>query len=217
MFFYDFDKLDDFIKDDLITNLCQEKDNLEKIINLYNGKKDAFSNIIDNVVELSDSIEKNKLNDFHDSINLLKKSFENIVDIVNLASNLSNDIDSTIMLYDNGIDNNYNEIKANLVEYNKQKDELSNKILNFENSSISDINCIMELSFNKLNKKSKKTNNNLTQNISKVNIELEPYDYNTLIISEKDQKAYLPFFYDNIKEIYDKSNDKYKTLQDVQK
>ena len=49
----------------------------------------------------------------------------------------------------------------------------------------------------------------------RIDIELEPHDNNTLIISEKDQKAYLPFFYSDIKSIYESDKSSYQTLQDV--
>ena len=50
---------------------------------------------------------------------------------------------------------------------------------------------------------------------TKVDIELEPYDHNILIVSEKEQKAYLPFFYNDVINIYKNSNNQYKTIQDV--
>ncbi len=49
----------------------------------------------------------------------------------------------------------------------------------------------------------------------KVDIELEPYDNNLLIISEKDQKAYLPFFYTEVQEKFRNSKNSYSTLQEV--
>ena len=103
-----------------------------------------------------------------------------------------------------------------MVEYNKQRDELFNKILEFENSNNIQLNSIIDLFFKKSNKKAKHTE--IYQNaddINKVKIDIEPHDYNTLIISEKEQKAYLPFFYSDIKKIYENTNNKYATMQDV--
>lgn len=48
-----------------------------------------------------------------------------------------------------------------------------------------------------------------------MDIEINPHDNNVLIISEKDQKAYLPFFYQEIEKIYKNSSSKYLTMQDV--
>ncbi len=36
-----------------------------------------------------------------------------------------------------------------------------------------------------------------------------------MVVSEKEQKAYLPFFYSKVKEIYQNSKNIYETLQDV--
>ena len=46
-------------------------------------------------------------------------------------------------------------------------------------------------------------------------MELTPQDNNTLIISEKEQKAFLPFLYSEVEAIYQKANQKYETMQDV--
>lgn len=40
-------------------------------------------------------------------------------------------------------------------------------------------------------------------------------DNNTLIVSEKDQKAYLPYKYCDIEKIYNENKDKYASVQDV--
>ncbi len=40
-------------------------------------------------------------------------------------------------------------------------------------------------------------------------------DNDTLIVSEKDQKAYLPYKYDDIEKIYQANKDKYISVQDV--
>ena len=216
MFFYNFNELDNFINNDsLVNNLIQEKEVIKKIIDLYTTKKESLLNIISNIITTSDSIEKNKLDTFYQTTSSLKKSYEDVLNIQNLATKLDNDINSTIGLYNTGIENNNNEIKANLIEYNKQKDDLLNKILTFEKSNTTNINSTVGLfsnNSNKLNYTSNKISNIVDDKI--VNVEASPYDYNTLIISEQNQKAYLPFFYSTIESIYQKSN-KYNTLQDI--
>ena len=219
MFFYYFDMLDDFIKNNLISNLKKEKENKEEIIDLYHNKKANLLSITTNMIEVADFIEKSNLENFYETVSLLKKSFENINAIQLLATKLKQDLDETICLYDKSVENNKNEIKANLVEYNKQRDELLDKILRFENTNAAIVNSAIELSLNFSNKKIKKQNR-LIDTIPikekiKVDIELEPYDNNVLIISEKEQKAYLPFFYSEVDYIYKHSNQKYQTLQDV--
>ncbi len=217
MLFYNFDGLDNFIKNDLIYGLTQELNSIENIIKLYNNKKMGLSSFITSMVEYSDLFEKNKIDDFYKSISLLKKSLEEIDVIEHLAFHLQTDINSTISLYDKSIEHNENEIKAYLVEYNKQRDELFRKILEFENTYTNVLNSSIELFFQKVNKKSEKQKNTLLniKNNARVNIETENYDYNILTISEKDQVAYLPFYYSEIQSTYEKSNGQYQTMQEV--
>lgn len=219
MFFYNFDMLDNFIKSNLINNLKIEKENIQQIMDLYDNKKSNLSAITTNMIEIADWMNEKKLEDFYDTISLLKNSFENIIAIQLLASKLNEDLISTISLYDKGIENNQDEIKANLVEYNKQREDLSHKILEFENTNTSVLNSVIELSLRFSSKKKKKpnrlANNFITKNEKRFDIELEPHDNNVLIISEKEQKAYLPFFYSEVKEIYQNSANQYKTLQNV--
>lgn len=179
MLFYHFEQLEDFIQSDFIINLKAEKEELSQIIDLYECKK----------------------------TNLLSNSFQKINDIQKLALKLQNDLITMISLYETNIEDHLNEIKANLVEYNKQRDNLSKKILEFEKENTIFLS-------NMIKPKSK---NILKQNASysKIDIELNPYDNNTLIISEKDQFAYLPFFYEDIKNIYKNEKSSYPTLQDV--
>lgn len=219
MLFYHFNMLDNFIKSDLIKNLKTELDNIQRLIDLYENKKSNLLAITNNMMEVTDSISKNKLNNFYETTSLLKKSFENVNNIQLLASQLQDNLNETITLYDKNIQNNKDEIKANLVEYNKQRDELFDKILEFENVNTIVLNSTINLSLHSSHKKVKKNNllanSNASKEKLKVDIELEPYDNNLLIISEKEQKAYLPFFYSEVKNIYQSSNLKYQTLQDV--
>ena len=40
-------------------------------------------------------------------------------------------------------------------------------------------------------------------------------DNDTLIVSEKDQKAYLPYKYSDLEKFYSENKDKYSSIQDV--
>ena len=115
--------------------------------------------------------------------------------------------------------NNKNEIKANLVEYNKQREELSTKIFQFENKYTAVLNSAIALSLKTANKKARKivsiSNYSTSNEKPRIDIELEPQDNNILVISEKDQKAYLPFFYSEVKDIFQNAKQKYQSLQDV--
>lgn len=219
MLFYQFDLLDDFIKHNLINNIELEKENIEQIIELYENKKSNLLAITTNVIEVTNSMNKKKLQNFHNTISSLKELFEEINKIQEFASQLKNDLNETITLYQNSIENNKNEIKANLVEYNKQREELFHKILKFENTSTTILNSATTLSLKVPAKKPRKSPtfvNTVTPNEkTRIDLELEPHDNNTLIISEKEQKAFLPFFYSEVEAIYQKANQKYQSLQDV--
>lgn len=219
MLFYDFNILDNFIKSNLISNLKAEKENIKQIINLYENKKSNLLAITTNMIEITDLMDEKKLENFYQTVSSLKDSFEHIEVIQALASKLEKDLNETISLYDKSLENNKDEIKANLVEYNKRRDELSNKIFEFENINTAVLNSAIELSLKVSNKKLKKKNvlekDTMIKKEIKVDIELEPHDNNVLIISEKEQKAYLPFFYSEVKNIFQNSNNQYQTLQDV--
>lgn len=221
MFFYHFDTLDNFIKTDLIYRLTIEKENINEIINLYDNKKQYLLSITNDMLEMTDLIDGNKLESFHDTVSLLKQLFENVNAIQELAFKLDKDLTSTISLYDKGVEMHQDEIKANLVEYNKQRDELSRHILEFEKLDTSILTTVMEFCFScYANKKVKKaiftkSNQLLEKDKLKVNIELEPHDNNVLVVSEKEQKAYLPFFYAEIQEELRNSKSSYSTLQEV--
>lgn len=221
MLFYHFDMLDNFIKSDLIYHLKIERETIKEMIALYDNKKNTLLGITNNMLEIADFVVSNKLEDFHDTVSLLKQLFEKVNSIHKLASKLEADLTSTISLYDKGIENNRDEIKANLVEYNKQRDELSRSVMKFENLSTSVLNTVIEFSLSYSSNKKMKTQpfskNHLLSKKDKlkVDIELEPHDNPILVISEKEQKAYLPFLYSEVQEIFKNSCGQYPTLQDV--
>ena len=111
MLFYNFGTLDEFINNNLIENIKQEKNKLEQIISLYqNKKKLSSSNLLDDL-------------DF----------------IIILADSLKEELTYIISLHDKDLEDNYNEIKAELIEYNKKSDELFQKVLDFESSKVENI------------------------------------------------------------------------------
>lgn len=221
MLFYHFDLLDNFIKNDLIHNLKAEKESIKEIANLYTNKKINVLSITTNIIELGDSIDKNKSEKFYEIISQLKEWIEKLVAVQELTSILEKNLMESISLYDKSLENNFDEIKANLVEYNKQRDELSHKILEFETLNTTVLNYAIALSLHVSHKNKKKKKKALPiQDIIRkeekiIDVDLEPCDNNTLLVSEKEQKAYLPFFYSKVKEIYQNSKDMYETLQDV--
>ncbi len=218
MLFYHFEMLDNFIEKNLTNNIEIEKENINQIIKLYENKKSNLQSITTNIIEITDSINPKKLENFHDTISSFKNLFEDINAIHQLAYQLKSDLTETLALYKN-MENNKNEIKANLVEYNKQREELSTKIFHFENQYNVVLNSAIAFSLKTANKKAKKmvpiSNYTTTNEKSRIDIELEPQDNNILVISEKEQKAYLPFFYAEVKNIFQNAKQKYQSLQDV--
>ncbi len=146
MLFYHFDLLDNFIKSGMISNLKQEKENIKQLTNLYHNKKMNLLSITTNMISMANGLNKNKLEAFYDTVSLLKKSFESLEDVQTLTSKLEELLIETISLHDKSLENNWNEIKANLVEYNKQRDELTGKILAFEELNTSILNSAISLS-----------------------------------------------------------------------
>lgn len=221
MLFYHFNLLDNFIKNDLIDNLKAERNSIKEIANLYTNKKINVLSITTNIIELGDSIDKNKSEKFYEIVSLLREWIEKLVSIQELISILEKNLIETISLYDKSLENNFDEIKANLVEYNKQRDELSHKILEFEtlNTTVLNSSIALSLDVSHKNKKKKKKLISIPDTIENQEttriVDFESCDNNTLVVSEKEQKAYLPFFYSKIKEIYENSNYIYETLQDV--
>ena len=72
MLFYQFDMLDDFIKHNLINNIELEKQNIMEIIELYENKKTNLLTVTTNIIEVTNSMNKKKLQKFHDTISSLK-------------------------------------------------------------------------------------------------------------------------------------------------
>ena len=81
MFFYDFEVLDNFIKNNLLETIKYEENKLNKIIDLYIIKKDKISEVIPDI-DL----------------------------IITSAQDLKNELDIIINLYNSDLENNINEI-----------------------------------------------------------------------------------------------------------
>ena len=78
----------------------------------------------------------------------------------------------------------------------------------------------LQLSFNQRKLKKGKSNENSFSKTSSYidlrnNIEVNHEDNNQLLISEKEQKAYLPYKYEQVKKTFLESKNKYRTMQDV--
>lgn len=219
MLFYNFNSLDNFIKTNFIENTKLELDRLDIIFKIYEDKKNNLDSISINFVGDSINMSDENSDILFSTSTLLKNSYKNLENIKRSIIHLKDTLTNIISLYNKNLDSNYDEIKAELIEYNTQSDGLYYQIFDFENNLSSIISNILEnSSIDKKNiKKAKK--NSLKSEDSDISFNLNtdnnPQDKNILIISEKDQKAYLPYKYNTLKAILDKSNGKYKDLQDI--
>lgn len=218
MLFYNFESLDDFMENNLISNIQSEAKRMREIIDLYEAKKANLNTLTDLLVNNADNINKRNIESFYSINNSLKSAFSKIEDITNMAILLENSLTTVVSLYDKNMTNNYNEIKAELIEYNKKSDYLNTVIFEFENLITNIFSDFVQV-FHYKNKVKKEKYNQTDFDDSALkglnNIELNRSDNNLLLISETTQKAYLPYKYNDVKEIFSKSKDKYKTMQDV--
>lgn len=217
MLFYNFESLDKFIENNLIFEIQAESNRINNIKNLYETKKSNLEFLTNNLINNSNIISKKNMEKFYEINKILKKSFEKLDNIYNLSVKLDTSLLNVISLYDKNISNNYNEIKAELIEYNKKSDYLYNVIFEYENlttSILSEVLYILPFDFKKIKKR--KNNKQKTYNFKlDNNIELDHIDNNILYISEKSQKAYLPYFYEEVKTKFLTSKNTYKVMQDV--
>ena len=217
MLFYNFESLDKFMKNNLIYEIQAESNRIKNIQNLYETKKNNLDFLTQTLIKNSNILNKKNMEKFYNINKLLKDSFEKLDNIYNLSIKLDSSLLNIISLYDKDIYNNYNEIKAELIEYNKKSDYLYQIIFEYENlvsSILSEMLYLLPYQFKKYKKRKKNEQKNCTSKFDN-NIELNHIDNNILYISEKSQKAYLPYYFDEVKKLYLSSKDKYKVMQDV--
>ena len=180
MFFYQFDTLENFIDNDFAFNVDLEIKKISKIIDLYTNKKSILLNITQNLMTITNNLEKDKLDEFYKINTLAKTCFEEL-DFILLSANNSRDVLFEILnLFQKNTKDNLDKIKANLVEYNKKDEELLNKTIDFDKKLIS----IMDYSVTLPT-----STHNFQQNDISISSEKIISDNNVLTISEKDQKA----------------------------
>lgn len=217
MLFYNFESLDKFMENNLIYEIQAESNRIKNIKNLYETKKDNLDFLTHSLIKNSNLINKKNMEKFYNINKLLKDSFEKLDNIYNLSIKLDLSLLNIISLYDKDIYNNYNEIKAELIEYNKKSDYLYNIIFEYENlasSILSEMLNLLPCQFKKYKTK-KRNKQKICKSKFDNNIELNHIDNNILYISEKSQNAYLPYYFDEVKKLYLDSKDKYKVMQDV--
>ena len=194
MFFYDFNNLDTFINNNITKSLMDEIKHIENTIALYQEKKINLSNIISDMTSSYNSLLKNCLEDLENINNYSKTLRNNLETILSLCK--------TKEMKQNTLINN--EIKANLVEYNKQAEKLQKLILDYEKDITHILNSTIHSTFS----------SDLSSTTKCENFYINS-DNPILLVSEKKQKAYLPYRYIDIVKIYKNSKDKYSCIEDV--
>ena len=190
---------------------------------------DNISKIIDNIQDTKDIKDTNilftvldKIKESFDSINFMVEKYKDFLNLLNSISSLlegdlfEDSVFSLIDKFNKYYDENIEQIrKNNSVFYDFMVFYTSNCNFNFElatasneykleNTDEKDVEVTEDTTVNE--KKS-----NLSSNISSIQL----HDNNVLLISEKDNLVYIPYKVDEIKEIFDKNNKKYKDFQDV--
>lgn len=212
MLFYDFTTLDDFINNNLLDSIETEITSLKHIINLFADKKNNLLDITSNMINITNTANTTKLHEFHDTVELLKSSFEDSEKLEDFANSLLHTLNYVSNLYITDSEKNYNEIKAELIEYNKERDKLTSDILEFEKNTDNIINLAISLSNPISTNNSYPISKHDSDTLKDLNL---LQDNNILTISEKKQLAYLPYKSSDIEKIYKNANGKYSSYQDV--
>ena len=97
MLFYNFNSLDDFIKNELMTSIQSEQEKLNKIKDLYMSKKSNLLLLITNIIsETINNIDESKSQEFYDLADSLKDSFEELNLICKLVDVLTTSLTDII-------------------------------------------------------------------------------------------------------------------------
>lgn len=75
MFFYHFDLLDDYIKNNFIYNVKQEQEIIDSILKIYYEKNEKFLEMADAMVEKTKTVDQKKSEKFSNNIIRIKKIF----------------------------------------------------------------------------------------------------------------------------------------------
>ena len=75
MLFYNFESLDDFMENNLISNIQSEAKRMREIIDLYEAKKANLNTLTDLLVNNADNINKRNIESFYSINNSLKSAF----------------------------------------------------------------------------------------------------------------------------------------------
>ena len=220
MFYYNLQNIDIYIQSStLLDDINTELSNLNKIINIYFDKNQSLQNMHSAVLNITNCINTAKIDEFNSTLDILKDVIKNISNYISLIKKQKNSLNHIIDIIKNDF-TNLSEIKSSLIEYNKYHETLDfmshdleiniNKVYNLVpilSSSIQQNNLP-----DKLNSFTEYTNHS---NYDIDNLNSDILNNNLLLVSEKDQKAYLPYNQFDIEKIYQSKPSTFSCLQDV--
>ncbi len=219
MLYYNLQNIDTYIKSPtLLEDVNNEIVNLENSITTYSEKYETLKNMSETVLNIINNISENKVSEFYTTLNILKDVLEKTNNNITLVENQKNNlINITKLLKDDSSD--LSEIKSSLIEYNTYHETIDNttyqlekdinQVFNLINILLSSIKTDIDtMSINSL-----EYSNSKSDQSSNTNLDIQ--NSNLLLISEKDQKAYLPYSHFDLEKIYQTKKNTFSCLQDV--
>lgn len=219
MFFYKFESLNNFIDADFENKIILEAEYLKNTYNSYILKKDTLDNLIKNILDSSEvNLKIEELSVFQQTMETSKATFEKADIILEKLITMNSFLSDALKLYQ-GSPSKKKEIKDLLNSYNLLYDELMLLISEFEIDFSKITSTTADLFIISSKEKSSNSTNDLDdieekQTFNNV-LPFETDRNSVLLISEKSKMVYLPYYYDDVYEIYNSNRKKYSSEDDV--
>ena len=199
-----------------------QMENKDKIYqNFINLSIETYLNLTD-VTVLSDF--NNAFSISNEIISKLKKLYDCLIALNKFVQEYNYDektFDSKIYLLElqeklEDYYNNKNEIQPQILNLETDIKSCMDKLLKYDKSVIASPKVSNEPKTNSNNiKSSSKTQKTKPAKISKKDKKTQSHDNRVLIISEKENKVYLPYYISDIEKDLENNSDKYNSIQDV--
>lgn len=222
MFFYKFENLNGFIDTDFENKIINEAKYLENTYDSYLLKKDTLDNLIRNILDSSEvNLQADELNVFQQTMENVKETFEKADIILETLDSMKDFLSDALDIYQN-TPSKKKEIKDLLNGYNLAYDELMLLISEFE-TDFSKITSTTADLFIISSKEKSNISSNSTNDLDDIEekqtfnnvLPFETDRNSVLLISEKSKMVYLPYYYDDVYEIYNSNRKKYSSEDDV--
>ena len=214
MLYYTLNNLDSYIIDTCLKEQIEsEISKLDNIISIYKNKEKTLQNMTITIINITNNIEENKIDNFYNTSNSLKETIEKNANLIQHILTLKASLLNILELI-NTDSNNTSEIKNTLIEYNRYYEKIEKDINSLDIEITNVFNSITTLSLSNDKENLIYTISENFQELKKSKI-TDISSNNILIVSEKDQKAYLPYNYSEIEKIYENKKHIYTCIQDV--